>query len=220
MGRDMKKLRKLNNELDKKISSENQPVFTDMICYIRGASISDYDQELVRRDLSEMIIDAQSRGDSLEAVIGSDYKGFCDEVIGALPPKSTKQKIIDGADILCTCLAILGAISIISSGIVAAVKTGSLSAVSIPISVGTVVTFAVIIIAAVAVVEYIVRHPFEVDTDSMKGRIIVGIAAGGMMAALILIGVILRSTLFTVNLLTAVLVVLALFLAHLALDRL
>ena len=30
MGRDMKKLRKLNNELDKKISSENQPVFTDM----------------------------------------------------------------------------------------------------------------------------------------------------------------------------------------------
>ena len=76
-----KELNRENNTLDKQIFAENQGVFTDMICYLRGSSLSAYDQERVRRDLTEMVLDAQERGDTLSDVIGGDYKAFCDEII-------------------------------------------------------------------------------------------------------------------------------------------
>lgn len=49
MSSKVKELQKRNNELDEKINVVNQAIFTDMICYIRSADISDYNQELVRR---------------------------------------------------------------------------------------------------------------------------------------------------------------------------
>lgn len=63
--KEIKELQALNNILDEKINDENQPLFTDMICYIRGAKISLYNQELIRQDLTEMIISAQERGEKL-----------------------------------------------------------------------------------------------------------------------------------------------------------
>lgn len=36
MGSRIKELRKLNNQMDKRIHTDNQAIFTDMICYIRG----------------------------------------------------------------------------------------------------------------------------------------------------------------------------------------
>ena len=38
-----KELNRENNTLDKQIFAENQGVFTDMICYLRGSSLSAYD---------------------------------------------------------------------------------------------------------------------------------------------------------------------------------
>lgn len=59
-----KKLNKQNNILDRQISKENQSIFTDMICYLRGSNISEYDIEVVRQDLTEMVLSAQKRGES------------------------------------------------------------------------------------------------------------------------------------------------------------
>lgn len=47
-----------------------------MICYIRCADISDYNQELVRRDLIEMVLSAQKRGESLNNLIGGDFNNL------------------------------------------------------------------------------------------------------------------------------------------------
>ncbi len=94
MSNKLEKLRKLNNNLDKKINKENQPMFTDVICYIRSGNISAFNQEMVRRDLSEMVLSAQNRGENITDVIGGDFKEFCDEVIANLPPKTAKEKWI------------------------------------------------------------------------------------------------------------------------------
>lgn len=59
-----KKLNKQNNILDRQISKKNQSIFTDMICYLRGSNISEYDIEVVRQDLTEMVLSAQKRGES------------------------------------------------------------------------------------------------------------------------------------------------------------
>lgn len=73
MNRKTKELNRSNNALDQQISPENREAFTDMICYLRGAKISAYHQELVRYDLTEMVLSAQQRGEksvkSLERII-------------------------------------------------------------------------------------------------------------------------------------------------------
>ena len=51
------------------------------LLYIRSANISVLSQEMVRRDLSEIILSAQSRGEKNTDVISGDLKEFCDEVI-------------------------------------------------------------------------------------------------------------------------------------------
>lgn len=95
MNRKTKELNRSNNALDQQISPENREAFTDMICYLRGAKISAYHQELVRYDLTEMVLSAQQRGEKIREVIGEDYKGFCDNVIASLPPETRRQRIID-----------------------------------------------------------------------------------------------------------------------------
>lgn len=74
MTKKLEELRRINNDLDAKISEENQPLFTDMICYIRSANISALSQEMVRRDLSEIVLSAQSRGEKITDVISGDLK--------------------------------------------------------------------------------------------------------------------------------------------------
>lgn len=95
MDRKTKLLNQHNNELDLQVAPHNQKAFTDIICYLRSAGISEYDQELVRQDLLEMILSAQVRGADIDSVLGTDYKEFCDNVIASLPPKTIKQKAID-----------------------------------------------------------------------------------------------------------------------------
>jgi DNA-binding ferritin-like protein (Dps family) len=51
------------------------------LLYIRSANISVLSQEMVRRDLSEIILSAQSRGEKITDVISGDLKEFYDEVI-------------------------------------------------------------------------------------------------------------------------------------------
>ena len=51
-------LLKQNNQREKELTKENNQVLTDMVVYLRGSDLSDYNQELVREDLIEMVLDA------------------------------------------------------------------------------------------------------------------------------------------------------------------
>ena len=63
MNKKARKLNKENNRLDELIKEENQEIFTNMICYLRGSDLSDYNIEVVRNDLTEMVLSAQERGE-------------------------------------------------------------------------------------------------------------------------------------------------------------
>ena len=56
MNKETRLLNKENNILDSKIKEENQATFTDMICYLRSSNLSAYNIEVVRNDLTEMIL--------------------------------------------------------------------------------------------------------------------------------------------------------------------
>lgn len=98
MNKQTNELNRLNNELDKQLNAENDKVLTDIICYMRIANISEYNQEVIRQDLLEMVLSAQKRGENIQTVIGEDYKVFCDNIIASLPPQSIKEKIFGFLD--------------------------------------------------------------------------------------------------------------------------
>jgi DNA-binding ferritin-like protein (Dps family) len=94
MSKRTKILQKENNELEKQIQNDsNKSILTDIVVYIRSANINPYYQEKVRRDIWEMIVDGEKRGETAKDIIGDDYKLFCDNVIVEMPKLSRKGYI-------------------------------------------------------------------------------------------------------------------------------
>ena len=165
MTRKTRMLQKENNRLDEQILEENQEKFTDMICYLRGADLTDDDVESVRHDLTEMVLAAQQRGEGIDAVIGEDYKEFCDSVIETLPKKTPKQKFVEKLDMICLCLSILFAINILLSRdtiemIKNAIVGGQVN-LNIAISAWTTLSVVVILFLANLIVNGIVKNALE-----------------------------------------------------------
>ncbi|BAK99120.1 hypothetical protein OBV_19220 [Oscillibacter valericigenes Sjm18-20] len=218
MNKKAKELNRINNSLDKQISSENKEAFTDMICYLRGANISAYDQEVVRQDLTEMVLSAQQRGETICSVIGEDYKAFCDNIIASLPPETARQKVIDFFDILCWALSILGAINIVMADetihLIHDLITGRPLGFRIPISLGSVISAGFIIVAAIVIVEIFMKKSFEIGKRKQTDRLNAVLISSGFMVVLLLIAWFGRATLFTVNIFIACAAVLALYIIH------
>ena len=55
-----RRLLKENNALDARLSPESQAVMTDIVCYLRAANIGVCQQELLRRDITEMLLDGEA----------------------------------------------------------------------------------------------------------------------------------------------------------------
>lgn len=225
MSSKLEELRKLNNELDEKINEENQPLFTDMICYIRSANISSLSQEMVRRDLSEMVLSAQSRGDNIADMIGGDFKEFCDEVIRNLSPRTAKEKWIDRFDIFFSCMSILGIISIVFSAdfrkIIEDIIAKQPVNYNIGVSVGMITSIFVIMIAAVFIVDRITKNALKKESGSNRSkRVIVGGVMGAViMAVFITIWKFGSKILFNVNIFLAIALFFGFFIAHKVLSR-
>lgn len=221
----VKELQKLNNQLNEKIDTENQPLFTDMICYIRSANISDYNQELVRHDLSEMILSAQERGEDIHSVIGGNFKEFCDEVIANLPPKTTKDKICEGLDIFCSGMAILGTINILFSKdfrrVIGEMYSNQTTNYNMGISIGMVISTVIIMVAAIVLVNIISKNAFKKSSHSSRlNRVLIGGATGaGIMAMFILIAKFGNHIIFSVNIFLAMLLLIGFLIAHKLLSR-
>lgn len=218
-----KELQVENNMSDCKIHAENQEVFTDMICYIRGADISDYHQEVVRRDLTEMIISAQERKETIEHVIGGDFKEFCDQVIASLPPKTISEKLIEYCDILCMGLAVLGAISIGFSNDLYRIIEGILSdqpvSYTLDITLSTMIFIVIIFFASIVIVQSITKHVFK--KQGTHHQILKGSLLGAItMIVFILIVRFGNAVMFSVNIFLAIGVVTALYVSHKLLSQL
>lgn len=222
MNQKTRELNQSNNALDKQIRAENQEAFTNMICYLRAANISSYHQELVRQDLTEMILSAQHRGENIREVIGEDYREFCDNVISSLPPETLRQRAIDFFDTVCWCLSILGMINIVISNetilLFYHIITGKPHDFLISISLGNVISIGIIIILAFTITTMILKHSFQIETVT-KHRLKVFIFGAGMTSFFLLIAWLGRTTLFRVNIFIACAVVLTLFAAHKLLER-
>lgn len=221
MNKKTKKLNEQNNILDEKINKDNQKVFTDMICYLRGSNMTDYDIEVVRHDLTEMVLSAQQRGESIDAVIGNDYKEFCDEVIANIPSKTKLQKVVDYLDICCWGLSILFAINIVISkdtiSIIENIVNRKPVDFSLSVSIGSAISIVFILLLANFIVNIIMKNSFSKE---IKYKKTVGFVVGAiLMASFLLIAWLGKGTLFTVNFFVACILIVILFIGHKFLEK-
>ena len=70
-----------NNQAEAALNEQGKKLLTDIVVYLRGSRITTWEQEQVRRDITQMLLDAQARGEQAEAVIGPDPKEFCDSIL-------------------------------------------------------------------------------------------------------------------------------------------
>ena len=159
MSKRTKLLNRENSEAEKNLSEESSTIQTDIVVYIRNANISEYNKEIVRRDIIQMLLDGEKRGQSPSDVIGDDYKAFCDAVISEMPQLSAKERILtsirDVLPAICALFGIWIVFSLISSLINGEDWT------HIPLTVLELIAGAVIVIVAQLIVIYITKYSFE-----------------------------------------------------------
>lgn len=223
MNNKTKRLFKTNRSLLKDVSETSQKEMTDLICYLSGANISEYDQELVLQDILDMVLSAQNRGECIQTILGEDFKQFCDEVIANLPPKTIQQKVIDILDIFCHSIAVLSMIFlVVSDDIISRVLAyiqGKPSDLHVSITTGTFLSMIVIPIFAVWIVNWVMKNSFH--TEERKNKMWKGCITGlCCMIAFLLIQTYGKAIVFTLHIYSILIIVVILYLAHKVLQRL
>lgn len=210
MSKRTKELLRENNAWEKKnLSAENQHLMTNIVTYIRSAAISEYEQELVRRDVMAMLAAGEREGRSAEEVIGDDAQAFCDEVIAALPPRPAGERVLDALRtgllafvVLALCWSVFSAVDAIAEQ----------HWPYFPLTVGDVISQALIFVTAFIIFRGISHHTF----DDKLGKLFVFIF--GVLAASILASIFLTQFLCNVHILVFAVVLAVCFIAYKVLD--
>lgn len=164
MSKKVKILLSKNNQLEKQISLDSELVMTDIVVYLRGANISEYQQEVIRQDVLQMVIDGEQRGTEIKDIIGEDYQSFCDQIINEVPKLTKRQRCLYAVRDGCLYFGILIAIWA-GFGVIEMLKNNSLY---IPVTVGDIISICMCILAAIVIVGIITKKSF--DETFSKGK--------------------------------------------------
>lgn len=210
MNKSTKLMLKKNNSRDKEISDENLETYINMIAYLRVSDLTEYNQEVVREDIIELILDGQQRGDNIEKVMGGNYKEICDEIIDAMPRKTKKEKVLDFIAISLNPLWILGIIAVINNLIEG--LSGGKSKLTFIFSVGNIISTIIIIILSNMIVWYFCKNSFHEKQTRKKILYLKLWALFSVLIAIAVLAVIyLDFVILDIPLIIAVIVVLLIF---------
>ena len=157
----VEKLRKENNKSDKLLSKENALIMTNMIVYLRSSDLSDYDIEVIRRELFGMIYEAQLRNESASQVIGDDYKSFCEELMKNGRQKGSYEKFLEWSYIGVVGIGVLFAIEFVYSGFI--FEPFGHGNFNMPISSGFLISICMIMVGALGVYWFFTKYSFELS---------------------------------------------------------
>ena len=165
-----KQLMRENNAFERALSPEFNQVLTDMVVYLRSAPVSEYNQELVRRDIGRMFLDAQRRGDSPADVIGEDYRQFCDQVLAEVPRLTVRERVLDSLSTSLVCLGAWGVIWLVNRGVRGMfLSDGAITGgwPDIPVTVGDLLVTVLILAAAGYLFYSVSRSAFSASSTSL-----------------------------------------------------
>ena len=159
-----KQLMRENNAFERALSPEFNQVLTNMVVYLRAAPVSESNQELVRRDIGRMFLDAQRRGVSPADMIEEDYRQFCDQVLAEVPRLTVRERVLDGLSTSLVCLGVWGVIWLFNRGLLAVVRGGW---PDIPVTVGDLLATVLILVAAGYLFYSVSRSAFSASSTSL-----------------------------------------------------
>lgn len=107
----MKKYKDIqNNQQERQLETENKDAYQELILYLRGANINIYYQELIRQDLLNLVLDGQSRGESIDDVLGEDLQSVADEIISFVPKMTNIEKFLNAISLFLRITLALGVV--------------------------------------------------------------------------------------------------------------
>ena len=215
MNRRTKRLLAANNELEKELKPENNRAMTDIVVYLRAANITEYQQELVRRDITEMVLEGQRRGDAMEEVIGEDYRAFCDAVLAEVPKRTARQRVLASVGNACLYVDVLAVIWLAFGALGWLLGEGAWPWLSV--TAGNLVALAAILGVSIGLVEYICKNSFEERPKKNRGiPVLLALLAAALAAGSVLLrGVVV----FRLHFLLAVGLIAALYVIHRVMEE-
>lgn len=158
MSRRVRKMLKENNELEQQLSDKGRKVLTDIVVYLRGVPVSMYEQEKVRRDITQMLIDGEKRGSFASDVIGEDYREFCDSIVEEIPHMDGKEKAL--VLVRDTLPALVVLLMIWCAGRLAEVIAGVLPSFYCPVTLGNLLGGILLLAGAEGLITLLTKNAF------------------------------------------------------------
>ena len=90
MNRETRELNRLNNETEELLSEEARRYLTDIVCWLRMKNVEDYQVEMIRNDVTDLLLQAGQRGESPLEALG-DVETFCRSLLPGVRRKSAGQ---------------------------------------------------------------------------------------------------------------------------------
>lgn len=187
----VEKMVKKNYELSKKLTPENDAVYTDIVCYLRTSALDELETEEIIEDIIGMFLETQERGEKIEKVIGDDYQAFCDSIIEAAQPKKfTWRKMFSNLEIVVYVIAILWLIDLVFIYLPQTIKQGRLI-LDYQVNLGFLLNTAIILLAVFSILNYIGKTSFqdrkEKHQRKRRENLLWGCIFGGIIALLVFI---------------------------------
>ena len=170
MNKTTKQLLEENNRRGEQLTPENQKILVDIVAYLRGSSASTYQQELVHRDILDMLQEGEARGQTAAQVIGEDYQTFCDEILTELPKRNMKQHIVYALSTVTLSAAGLLSIWLVFRLFEAPFQNRPFTP-WLPMTLGQLLGGIMLIAYSYGLVEHICRNSFE-DRDPSRLQVI------------------------------------------------
>ena len=170
MNKTTKQLLEENNRRGEQLTPENQKILVDIVAYLLGSSASTYQQELVHRDILDMLQEGEARGQTAAQVIGEDYQAFCDEILAELPKRSMKQRIVYALSTVTLSAAGLLSIWLVFRLFEAPFQNRPFTP-WLPMTLGQLLGGIMLIAYSYGLVEHICRNSFE-DRDPSRLQVI------------------------------------------------
>ena len=212
----VRKLLRQNNAREKALSPESQAGMTDVVGYLRGQDLSPLDHEEIRRDILDMVWEAEARGETMAQVVGQDYRTFCQAIVAAVP---RRVRMAAAVEELLPALSVLLGIWLVKK-VVEALLRGE-AVMHLTLTLGEAISMGVLLAASVGIVTYLCRTALEGERGRSRGKgfFMAWAFCVALLAAIFLPTFLLTNPLLTLWLPVAVAVVILPLLVHGVLAR-
>lgn len=104
MRQETKELLEQNNQQETLLSADFQPVLDNMVTYLRATRLPYSLQEQARRQITQLFLAGQEKGDSPAEIIGMDFQEYCDALLGQFSQNNRRTRILCAVRDISLCL--------------------------------------------------------------------------------------------------------------------